>query len=120
MDLHDRKTTRIVTLSSAVSSTRCMECGNPLPTRQRFDNDLQDHVNHYLAHGWVLLHVGQETRLSEGAPCDLTVAVLGRPEGLPGEPADPEQVARLSEEDLAAGALRFLGELEEEVRRDAG
>lgn len=120
MDLHDRKTTRIVTLSSGVSSTRCIECGNPLPTRQRFDSDLQEHVNHYLGHGWVLLHVGQETRVSEGAPLHLTIAVLGRPEGLPGEVADPGAGERLSEEDLAAGALRFLTELEEEVRRESG
>lgn len=119
MDLHDRKTTRIVALSSGASSTRCMECGNALPIRQRFDNDLQEHVNHYLGHGWVLLHVGQETRISEGVPHALTVAVLGRPEGLPGDPVDPDAAHRLSEEDLAAGALRFLTELEEEVRRDA-
>lgn len=97
-----------------------MECGNALPTRQRFDSDLQEHVNHYLGHGWVLLHVGQETRISEGAPIALTVAVMGRPEGLPGEMVDPDAAARLSEEDLAAGALRFLSELEEEVRREAG
>lgn len=95
-----------------------MECGNALPTRQRFDNDLQEHVNHYLGHGWILLHVGQETRVAEGATLSLTVAVLGRPEGLPGEAVDPDASGRLSEEDLAAGALRFLTELEEEVRRD--
>lgn len=97
-----------------------MECGNALPSRQRFDSDLQEHVNHYLGHGWILLHVGQETRISEGSPLSLTVAILGRPEGLPGEVADPDAAERLSEEDLAAGALRFLTELEEEVRRDAG
>lgn len=118
MDLPDRSPTRVVTLSSRVSTTRCMECGQPLPTRQRFDNDLQDHVNHYLEHGWVLLHIGQETRAAEGATVEMTVAVLGRPASLPGSPADPDAGEGVSEEDLAAGALRFLTELEEEVRRE--
>ncbi len=117
MDVHEPRTTSIVTLSSGVTTTRCLECGNSLPARQRFDNDLQDHVNHYLGHGWVLLHVGQETRLHEGEPVQLTIAVLGRPEDLEGLPVEPAPAA-LSEEDLAAGALRFLTELEEEVRRE--
>lgn len=120
MDLQQRDATRIVTLSSDVSASICRECGNPLPTRQRFANDLQDHVNHYLEHGWRILHVGSETRIQQGQPLHLTVAVLGRPGELPGEPVDPQDASKLSEDDLAEGALRFLVELEEDVRREAG
>lgn len=118
MDLRHHDATRIVTLASDVSASICRECGNPLPTRQRFANDLQDHVNHYLEHGWLLLHVGSETRLEGGRPLHLTVAVMGRPGDLAGEPVG-EDAGTLSEDDLAEGALRFLVELEEDVRREA-
>lgn len=116
MDLQQHDATRIVTLSSDVSASICRECGNALPARQRFANDLQDHVNHYLEHGWRILHVGQETRLQESQPLHLTVAVIGRPADLPGRPAGEEDGAELSEDDLARGALRFLAELEDDVR----
>lgn len=72
------------------------------------DSDLEEHVNHYLAHGWHLLHVGQETREVEGGVRHGTVAVLGRPEELPGDPADPEEPGELTAEGLAGGSLRSL------------
>lgn len=107
----------VVTVASHLPRAVCRECGGPLPTRQMNDSDLEDHVNHYLAHGWVLLHVGQETRDVDGKVQHGTVAVLGRPDELPGDPADPKEDDELTAEGLAGGSLRSLLEdpsLEEE------
>lgn len=100
----------IVTVASHVPRATCRECGAPLPNRHMSDSDLEDHVNHYLGHGYVLLHVGQETRAgdAEGRVVHATVAVLGRPRDLPGEPVGGEEGSELTVEGLAGGALRFL------------
>ena len=42
------------------------------------DKDLGEVINHYLGHGYELLHVGQETtRDMDGNPWQKTVAVMG-------------------------------------------
>ncbi|MGH7539597.1 MAG: hypothetical protein ACRELC_01215 [Gemmatimonadota bacterium] len=100
----------VVTVASHVPRATCRECGDPLPNRHTSDSDLEDHVNHYLAHGYLLLHVGAETREQEGRVLHHTVAVLARPRDLPGEPAGKESTEGLTMERLAGGSLRHLFE----------
>ena len=41
--------------------------------------DVSEQINHYLKHGYKLLHVGQQTtRNSEGKLWETTVAILGK------------------------------------------
>jgi hypothetical protein len=70
---------KIVHVSTNVSSG-CLECGGAAVGQDRFAAS----VNHYLEeHGYVLLHVGQETdQDAEGRQIRSTVAVIG----LPGSP----------------------------------
>lgn len=69
----------VVHLSTSVFGGRCEHC------RQAFVHEpvvpeFQTQVNHYLEHGYTLLHVGQETSTDdEGNPWHSTVAVLGKP-----------------------------------------
>lgn len=108
--MHSKESTPslVVTVASHQPRAVCRECGGPLPTRHMNDSDLEDHVNHYLAHGWRLLHVGQETRSVAGTVEHATVAVLGRPSGLEGDPTGQEEPGELTVEGLAGGALRSL------------
>jgi hypothetical protein len=39
----------------------------------------QESVNHYLEHGWVFPHVGEETQQGANGFHHLTVAVVGEP-----------------------------------------
>jgi hypothetical protein len=40
--------------------------------------DLDERINHFLRHGYKLLHVGQQTTSVDGAPWQTTVAILGK------------------------------------------
>ena len=55
---------------------RCPDCVTQLDGTR----DFAAAVNHLLAHGYALLHVGQETtRDTLGNPWQTTIAVLGKP-----------------------------------------
>jgi|SoiMethySBSTD1v2_1073268.scaffolds.fasta_scaffold3386471_1 hypothetical protein len=57
---------------------QCEECGVPLTT-DFGEAAIDIQINHYLEHGYELLHVGQQTSLdSSGHPWQRTVAVLGK------------------------------------------
>lgn len=46
----------------------------------RTDDDMGNAINHYLEHGYVLLHVGtQTTHDLDGKPSHSTVAIMGLP-----------------------------------------
>ena len=49
----------------------CRECNRFL------DGGVDDQINHYLGHGWVLLHVGSEAGRHGDAVLSSTVAILG-------------------------------------------
>lgn len=54
--------------------TGCEHCGTPIGLE-----DFAGSVNHYIEHGYTLLHVGTETGHDmDGKPWHSTVAVLGR------------------------------------------
>ena len=75
MALHDIRKT--VTIDSS-GVLQCEECG-ALLTTDFSEADIALQINHYLEHGYELLHVGQQTsRDSTGSPCQRTVAVLGK------------------------------------------
>ena len=69
---------KTVTVSSALISA-CAECHESIGDG---DDDAQVDVmiNHYLDHGYRLLHVGQQTEMDDsGELWHITVAVLGKP-----------------------------------------
>lgn len=74
MDLRDIRQT--ISVESGNVAT-CEDCGK-LPVAD-WTADIHVLINHYLEHGYELIHVGSQTsRDAEGAPSHKTVAVLGR------------------------------------------
>lgn len=68
------KVKEVVHLSTDVGLTTCRECGE---LNGKADFDVR--VNHYIGHGYRVLHIGQETcRDGKGAPWHSTVAVMGK------------------------------------------
>ena len=70
------KVTRVVTVSTSTGAN-CEDCRvEPIGL-----DHFEDGINHYIqAHGYTLLHVGQETSTDfEEPPWQSTVAVLGHP-----------------------------------------
>jgi len=62
-------------LSSGITKA-CDICGATLDTEDR----LGDAINHYLEHGWILLHVGGQSSWGpDGKVWTDTVAIVGRP-----------------------------------------
>ncbi len=55
----------------------CGVCGN-LPAALSKEIDVADSINHYLKHGYKLLHIGTETSKEDGGLWHSTVAVLGK------------------------------------------
>jgi hypothetical protein len=59
-------------------SGSCEECLGPT-SADAFSDTIADAINHYIGHGFRLLHIGQETILdSDGEPAQRTVALLGK------------------------------------------
>ena len=56
----------------------CAECGEREASSVGSDN-VSEKVNHYLGHGYQLLHVGSETSGTDEGLWHSTVAVLGKP-----------------------------------------
>lgn len=52
----------------------CSACNSSLDATE----DFAGAVNHYLGHGYMLLHVGQQTSKTEEGVWTETVAILGR------------------------------------------
>jgi hypothetical protein len=68
---------KVVHLKSSVLSP-CQVCTEGIDTGGRNDH-IAAAINHYLQHGYKLLHVGQETEYTpEGQLYQATVAVLGK------------------------------------------
>ena len=69
------KIQKTVELSSDVIGG-CVHCGE----RPCGPNaDLGEQINHYLGHGYKLLHVGQQTTTGgDGKPWQSTIAILGK------------------------------------------
>jgi hypothetical protein len=63
-----------VTVSTAVLTGGCSLCHE----KWKDWESLEERVNHYLKHGYKLLHVGQETSRANEGLYHATVAVLGR------------------------------------------
>jgi len=67
------KVKQVVQIFSS-NSKQCPDC-NFVQTPHM---DIDHVINHYLTHGYKLLHVGQETtRDIDGKPREMTIAVLG-------------------------------------------
>ena len=65
----------VVHLSTDIGKS-CEVCGESLLNRME---DIASQINHYLGHGFLLLHVGPQTSHSnEGLPWHSTVAVVGK------------------------------------------
>lgn len=70
-------TLHVVYLSSDVKKG-CEHCNEPIPFGDSADIGIW--VNHYINHGYKLLHIGTESSWNhEGAPWNSTVAVMGKP-----------------------------------------
>jgi len=68
-------TTKTVQVSSDITAS-CPECVEG----PDHGADVAEKINHFLQHGYNLLHVGQETSTgSNGEPWHNTVAILGKP-----------------------------------------
>lgn len=64
---------QVVHISTSIG-TGCKHCGESIGLEQ-----FAQSINHYIqAHGYKLLHVGQETEHGSEGPWQSTVAVLGR------------------------------------------
>jgi hypothetical protein len=64
---------KTVSVSSGVHAP-CQECERGIE-----GESIHEKINHYLSHGYKLLHVGtQSTRDYRDEPCQDTVAVLGK------------------------------------------
>jgi hypothetical protein len=74
----DYKNVKNVVQLSSASRQQCPICQS-IPKLSSNDPDVGEQINHYLGHGYKLLHVGQETiDDSNGNPLQTTVAVLGK------------------------------------------
>ncbi len=68
---------RTVQVSSNIVKN-CEECNG---READMSGDVSDKVNHYLEHGYQLLHVGPETSHGDEGLWHSTVALLGKPRG---------------------------------------
>jgi hypothetical protein len=64
-----------VQINSSITKS-CQHCGN---IGLSSEPDVAEQINHYLKHGYKVLHVGQETsRDANGDQWQSTVAILGK------------------------------------------
>jgi hypothetical protein len=70
--------TKVVHITTDWEGGSCDDCGAALAVRG-YKSAFEENVNHYLGHGYKLLHVGQETgRDDRDQPFQITAAVLGK------------------------------------------
>lgn len=53
--------------------TRCSDC------TQLIGGMLDEKINHYLTHGWKILHIGTETQRGDGGLQHHTQVIVGKP-----------------------------------------
>jgi hypothetical protein len=74
----------VVRVASDVLYGMCELCQSAFPDTTVSDEELPMKVNHYLAHGFRLLHIGQESDTDrDGDPVQRTVAILGSSQAIP-------------------------------------
>jgi hypothetical protein len=64
---------------STIKMAACPECDDRVPFEPYSGWKIDDLINHCLAHGYELLHLGTETSRDMGTADLITVAILGKP-----------------------------------------
>jgi hypothetical protein len=68
----------VVEINSNIFSS-CKYCTENIFATDPGDSRIADRINHYLRHGFKILHIGSQTNDGpDGKPWHSTVAVLGR------------------------------------------